>query len=572
MRRLLSVFLLCLTFSTGFAADEKAKSSLRGLVEWCANAAKSTLRLSPGKATKPGDERAATVDDVALYAAGHLPNIGELSATEKALVHQALGLTSDATDVVTFLHDYSGPRDQLEKVLQWNLDRLAQVAVAPRDAYPVEAWLDLPGFEGVKEDWKRHQKADWKAVQSTDNLKDRQDAIVLSDKKQVAFRNEFNAELKPLTVAEEITHIDSIRDAELNSKVVNAWMRDLMGEVVFEKELEGVSKLDRYDWAYQMKHRQKLKAIPDADVRRAVVFLIERDAMMKNLELYRELIKTRPEFRSAFWDDLAKSDYPAHKIASILNQLPRFGLDPKIVDKLDKYSLTDVIYALGGETAMEKDQREARAALPPPPQPAFVAGKIVNWDLISKLEAADQQANSHQAIDAGLYALKSNRAGTRVEDARWFVKAAVTAASKTPGGKPARDPAAVAKIVNALAESELFKDFMADSNSAGSIYAIYKASKGAAPENRPSPEVLSKMALRFYRINGTPGIAGREDGTTFMHVSSAATMARSTLEYFEAIGDEKHVKIWKPIAEKAEEEKNRTLREDQEQRQRRRRN
>jgi hypothetical protein len=572
MRLFLSVFLVCISFSAGFAAEEKPKGRLRGLVEWCANAAKSAFRAGTGKAAKSGAQSSATVEDVAAYAAGHLPHIGELSATEKSLVQQALGRTSDATDVVTFLHDYSGPRDQLGKVLQWNLDRLGQVAAAPRDAYPVEAWLDLPGFEGVKEDWKRHQKADWKAVLSTDNLKDRQDAIVLSDTKQVAFRNEFNAEPKALTVAEEITHIDSIRDAELNSKAVDGWMRDLIGEVVFEKELARVSQLDRYDYPYQMKHRQKLKTIPDADVRRAIVFLIERDAMMKNLELYRELIKTRPEFRSAFWDDLAKSEYPAHKIASILNQSPRFGLDPKIVDRLDDYTLTEVIHALGGETAAEKDQRDARAALPPPPAPAFIAGKIVNWDLINKLEASDEEANSHKAVDAGVYALQSNRAGARVEDARWFVKASITAATPPRDGKPARDPAAVAKVVNALAESVLLKEFMADSNSAGAMYDIYKASKEMAPENRPSAEALSKMALRYYRINGTPGIAGRQSGTSFMHVSFAAGMAKSTLEYFEAIGDEKQVKLWKPIAEKAEETKRRVLRDEQDRRERRRRN
>ena len=442
----------------------------------------------------------------------------------------------------------------------------------PRDAYPVEAWLDLPGFEKVKEDWKRHQKAGWKAVRSTDNLKNRQDAIVLSDQKQVAFRNEFNAEPKALTVAEEITHIDSIRDAQLNSKAVEAWMRDLMGEVVFEKELAGVSQLERYDWAYQMKHQQKLKAIPDADVRRAIVFLIERDAMMKNLELYRELIKTRPEFRNAFWDDLAKSEYPAHKVAAVLNQSTRFGLDPKIVDRLDKYSLTDVIHGLGGETAVEKDQRDARAALPPPPAPPFVAGKIVNWDLINQLEVADEKVNSHTAVDAGVYALQSNRAGARVADARWFVKASITAATPTKDGKPARDPAAVAKVVNALAESPLLKDFMADTNSGGSLKDIYKASKGIAPENRPSAEALSKMALRFYRINGTPGIAGRQDGSTAMHVHFAANMAQSTLEYFEAIGDEKQVKFWKPISQKADEDMQRMLRDEEEKRQRRRRN
>lgn len=571
MRLLLSVILLCLSFSAGFAADEKPKGRLRGLVEWCTKAAQSAFRGGREKVTPSGNQ-AATVDDVAAYAAAELPNIGELSGGEKLLVGQAMGLTSDATNVVTFLHDYAGPRDQLAKALQWNLERLEQVAAAPRDAYPVEAWLDLPGFEGIKEDWKRHQRAGWKAVRSTDNLKDRQDAIVLSDKKQVAFRNEFNAESKPMTVAEEITHIDSIRDAELNSKAVNDWMRGLIGEVVFEKELAGVPQLVRYDWAYQMKHQQKLKAISDGDVRRAVIFLIERDAMMKNLELYRELVKTRPELRSAFWDELAKSEYPAHKIASILNKSDRFGLDPKIVDKLDKYSLTDVIHALGGETAVEKDRRDARAALPPPPAPAYVSGKIVNWDLINKLEEADEAANTHHAVDAGVYALKSNRAGARVEDARWFVRAAVTAAGKTPDGKPPRDPAAVAKVVNALAESDLLKDFMADANAGGSLYEIYKASKAAAPENRPSPEALHEMAMRYYRINGTPGIAGRKDGTVFMHVSFAANMAKSTLEYFQAIGDEKYVKIWKPIADKAAEDTERMLREDREQRQRRPRN
>jgi|GEM_PF-6213305 len=269
MRLLLSVLLLCLSFSTGFAADEKPKGRLRGLAEWCAGAAKSVFRLSRNK---PAESAAATVEDVAAYAAGHLPNIGELSANEKSLVDQALGLTSDATNVVTFLHDYSGPRDQLEKTLQWNLDRLGKVAAAPGDAYPVEAWLDLPGFEGIKEDWKRHQSAGWKAARTTDNLKDGQDAIVLSDKKQVGFRNEFNAEPKPLTVAEEIIHIESIRDAELNSKAVGDWMRDLIGEVAFEKELARVSKLDRYDWTYKVKHQQALKAIPEADVKRAIVF------------------------------------------------------------------------------------------------------------------------------------------------------------------------------------------------------------------------------------------------------------------------------------------------------------
>jgi hypothetical protein len=107
---------------------------------------------------------------------------------------------------------------------------------------------------------------------------------------------------------------------------------------------------------------------------------------------------------------------------------------------------------------------------------------------------------------------------------------------------------------------------MADTNSAGSMYEIYKASKAAAPENRPSPEALHKMAMRYYRINGTPGIAGRKHGAVVMHVSFAANMAKSTLEYFEAIGDEKHVKIWKPIAETAEENTQRLLREDREQR------
>lgn len=571
MRLLLPILLLCLSFSAAFAADEKPKGRLRGLVEWCAKAAKSAFR-GGREQDSPSSKSSATVEDVAAYAAAELPNIGELSSGEKLLVGQAMGLTSDATNVVTFLHDYAGPRDQLTKALQWNIERLSQVAAAPSDAYPIEVWLDLPGFEEIKENWQRHQTAGWKAVRSTDKLKDRQDAIVLSDKKQVAFRNEFNAEPKPLTVAEEIIHIESIRDAELNSKAVNAWIRGLIGEVVFEKDLEQVSKLVRYDWAYQLKHQQKLKAIPDEEVRRALVFLIERDAMMKNLELYRELIKTRPEFRSAFWDDLAKSEYPAHKIASILNKSARFGLNPKIVDRLDKYSLTDVIHALGGETAAEKDRRDARAALPPPPAPAFVSGKVVNWDLINKLEEADEAASTHHAVDAGVYALKSNRAGAAVEDARWFVRAAVTAANKTRDGKPARDPAAVAKVVNALVESDLFTDFMADTNSGASLYDIYKSSKAAAPENRPSPEALHQMALRYYRINGTPGIAGRADGSVFMHVSFAANMAKSTLEYFEAIGDEKYAKIWKPIAEKAEEDTERMLREDQEQRQRRPRN
>lgn|GEM_PF-4241089 len=292
--------------------------------------------------------------------------------------------------------------------------------------------------------------------------------------------------------------------------------------------------------------------------------------MLKNLELYRELIKTRPEFRSAFWDDLAQSEYPAHKISSILNRQDRFALDPKIVDRLDKFTLTDVVHALGGETALEKDKREGRAALPPPPAPPFVGSKIVNRDLIGKLEASDEAANSHQAIDAGVYALKSGRAGARDEDARWFVKAAITAANKTPDGKPARDPLAIAKVVNALAESDILKEYLKAGNASGNIYEIYKASKAAPPENRPTPESISHIAMGFYRLNGVPGIAGRQDGTAFMHISFAAGMAKSTLEYFEAIDDEKHVKIWQPIAEKAEEEKQRMLRDDAEERRRRR--
>ncbi len=503
-----------------------------------------------------------TLDEISGFVRSQFPHIGQLSGDELKAVGKAAEFSGDPEWAVKFLASYAGPRDRLQQALDWHLHRLQAGATTPHYTFPVESWLDLPGFEHVRESWSKYKAENWIAVRNPLRLSPTQEAKVDSDSKELIFRNSISADPKPLTVAEEIFHIESLQDAELNKPVLDGWIRELLGEVLLEKELSQVDEKTRYDRNFLAGYKTVLDAIPSTEVQRVLVFLVERDAMLKNLALYKELIKTHPEFKNVVWDQLAASQYPAAKASSLLNQQERFKLNAKLIEKLDKHTLVDVIHALGGQTVGERDAQKAKDS--PPSRPAFLSpSQRVDEKFIRDLENADKKEGTNRAIEAGLYEMQRDRTpdNSRGGISHSVADAAERAALPEKPGQSARDPQAIAKFIDVLVACPAFSGFTVNTNSAAHIDWLLSAAQRLAPENRPNPNNVTRMVMGFIQVNGTPGIAGRSTGGTSLNLLSAKGAAKSAAAYFKSIGDEPRAAEWATIAANAEETLQRYLRD-----------
>lgn len=286
--------------------------------------------------------------------------LGELTETELRLLERLQKLSSDDTHTLAMLQQYSGPRDRFPGLLEWNVAKLEAANGNPND-FELEQWVTLPGFEDVQAAWARHHEAGWRACIDERSIKrESASAQVLPEQHRIAFRSAPSDEPLPLTAAEEIYHIDALETVRRNDKQLRWWVREGLGEVVFADFLKDVDQHTRYHWLFLRVFDEKLKQLPEKEIEKAVVFLIERDAMARKLNLYRQLVKTHPEFRTQVWDEIAASQYPIARMSGILNRQARFGLNPKFVENLGEHLLDDLIRGVGGETLEEHGRRLAR--------------------------------------------------------------------------------------------------------------------------------------------------------------------------------------------------------------------
>lgn len=331
---------LCLLLfpPSGFSANEPTSTKL---LERCWNSIRSLI----GK----GTEKPITPSLLERFVQEEAPDLGKLSEEEISLLQELSRLTGQSAEILHLLHEYSGPRERLSTLLKWNLN-LLQAAQKEPNKLKLADWFP-PEWEDVQSSWRRHEADGWVAKVDTSHLPTATTAaLVRLEQKELAFRLGLSDEPLPLIAAEEVLHIDALATANANRARLETWVRQGLGAVVFEDLLSSLDQITRYDWVTKQLLAQEEKKFPAATIDKAIVFLIERDAMAKRLDLYRKLIEKHPEFKNRLWDEIAESKYPIAKMSGLLNRSPRFGLNPKFVEQLGEHLLDEIVMGLGGET------------------------------------------------------------------------------------------------------------------------------------------------------------------------------------------------------------------------------
>lgn len=265
--------------------------------------------------------------------------------------------TAQKERIFLMLHGFSGPRDKLLQLLSWQSE---MNTMHPDGTCDIDLcdYIPFECCEDIRTSWTRHRKHGWKAhVDSKRLAKENICAQVFPESMEIVLRDGVSDEPLPLTVAEEIFHIDALRMTTKNKLLLDRWIREGVGENKYAKEIASLGSV-RYHWLGQIHLHELFNSITDDVLDKFRIFLIERDAMIKKLQLYRKLIRSHPEFKCTFWDELSTCEYPVARMSGLLNKLDRFSLPPKIVDSLGEHSLDELIEGLGGKSIQEINEAE----------------------------------------------------------------------------------------------------------------------------------------------------------------------------------------------------------------------
>ncbi|NQY81040.1 MAG: hypothetical protein HRT47_12085 [Candidatus Caenarcaniphilales bacterium] len=282
------------------------------------------------------------------FVKGNAKNLYPLDQSELKDINNIIKKTSNPSFGLALIEQYSGPRDKFKDLLQWHMGRLDKARITEK--VDVEDYINFPKFSDVNEIWGKYKNDGWNASFDIQRLgSENYSAQIFPESKEVIFRPGPSDEPLPLTYAEEILHLEAINLIENNQRKINKWLQNEIGEGLHEGILKDMGH-ERHHWLAKVSIDKLFEDTVDPLlVERIKVFLIEKDAMVKKLDLYASLIEEKPEFKTKFWDKLISSDNPKAEISKILNQSPRFNLPNEFLEKIENRSLEDVIEGINGK-------------------------------------------------------------------------------------------------------------------------------------------------------------------------------------------------------------------------------
>jgi hypothetical protein len=264
---------------------------------------------------------------------------------ETALLKDLYALGRDDAALVSLLVNFHNP-EQSPTALQERLrSEYALLTSCKKNRVPLDKWIAIPGWEDLQENWNRLSPV-WTAEVSRGPLKTETTAAQIDpEKHKIWFRQIPSGQPLPLTAAEEVIHVQQLETVLPNHDKIQSWVKDRFIKIQ-NPELQTIPLLNR-DWKYNWTTQILKNKIPDSNARHVIEFLLERDAMVQKLELYKKLIQSHPQYHSRDYEEIVRSSDPLKKINALLNE--RFHLSPEMLAQLRRFSIDDIVRMEGGK-------------------------------------------------------------------------------------------------------------------------------------------------------------------------------------------------------------------------------